>query len=339
MRRADRFLFGPIDPWAAAVFRLALAAMLLLVFRQPVTQPLPGISHLPFMPALYADVFAHPAYRAAGLMLLALFSLGWRPRPVGMILTALLAPLVAAPGLSQSRQVLLFTLMAFSFVRSDARMSVRPIDAVGPLWPVRLIQLQLSLLYGVNALAKFTPEYLRGDVLVGQSATLPNFLVDLRSGALPLGPIDVPVWSMAVAVVTVEAALAVGFWVPRLRPGAAVAGVMFHVATSFIIQIAWLGWTSVFLYLVFLLPFERRGGRFERRERRAAIRRATGAPAGAERGVGAPRAKARGVRGGEAPRIELGRDASVAGVQHFSSKLLGRQRDLDTRRLVRRMLP
>jgi putative ABC transport system ATP-binding protein len=34
-----------------------------------------------------------------------------------------------------------------------------------------------------------------------------------------------------------------------------------------------------------------------------AVRRATGAPAGAERGVGAPRAKARGVRGGEAPRI------------------------------------
>src|SRR5262245_1817696 len=33
-------------------------------------------------------------------------------------------------------------------------------------------------------------------------------------------------------------------------------------------------------------------------------RRATGAPAGAERGMGAPRAKAWGVRGGEAPRIE-----------------------------------
>jgi hypothetical protein len=32
------------------------------------------------------------------------------------------------------------------------------------------------------------------------------------------------------------------------------------------------------------------------------IRRATGAPAGAERGVGAPRAKAWGGRGGEAPR-------------------------------------
>jgi hypothetical protein len=32
-------------------------------------------------------------------------------------------------------------------------------------------------------------------------------------------------------------------------------------------------------------------------------RRATGAPAGAERGVGAPRAKAWGVRGGEAPRM------------------------------------
>ncbi len=257
MTQTERFLFAPVDRRSAAAFRVALAAFTALVFWQPVTQPWNIVSRLPVLPALYEHVFASTGYLVLRLGLLALFALGWRPRAMGLLAAVVCVPFVAGSGVSQSRQVLIFTLVAFSMLRSDGCFSIRAASSdVGPMWPIRLIQMQLSLLYGVNVIAKLTPAYLRGDVLVRLSERMPNFLVDLSSGALAVGPVGIPGWLLAVAVVVVEAVLAVGFWVPGFRVATAALGVAFHFAASFIIRIAWLGWTSMFLYLVFLLPFE-----------------------------------------------------------------------------------
>jgi hypothetical protein len=151
-------------------------------------------------------------------------------------------------------------------VRSDPRQAVgraAPPDpgGAGPIWPIRLIQLQLSITYLVNAWAKTTPGYVSGGVLMAL-AELPNFRVDLSDGFLHLGAVALPVWWCAVGTVAVEYALGVLWWIPRLRAAAAALGVGFHLSLQLVIEIGWLDWACLFLYLAFLLPFDAssRGG-------------------------------------------------------------------------------
>jgi hypothetical protein len=196
------------------------------------------------------------------LVLLLLFVTGLRPRIIGFILFALFLPLSFELGRHVSRQVLLFTLLFFSLFHSNVRLSLWTGNAdtqllsAGPIWPIRLIQLQLSVLYGVNALAKTTPDYLSGQVLMGMSKMLPNFLVNLSDGYLHLGTFAIPVTLLAIASVMAEYILAIGFWIPRLKVATAMFGVFFHIVLKFIITISMLDWTCVFLYSTFFIPFD-----------------------------------------------------------------------------------
>jgi len=262
--RLEQFLFAPVDPAYAAVFRIALAAMLAVVFWPYEGMGLVlGVYRVPALPYLYKHIFLAMPYWLLILAVLTFFGAGFSPRVLGFLLVALLLPLVFLIGRQPSRQILLFTLVFFSLLRSDARLSLRwgrqgpqPVTT-GPMWPIRLIQLQLSVVYGVNALAKTTPEYLSGQVLMGMSKMLPNFLVNLSDGYLHLGPLAIPVTILAIASVMTEYALAIGFWFPRLRVATAVFGVFFHIVTKFIIRIGMLDWTCMFLYLAFFIPFDR----------------------------------------------------------------------------------
>jgi len=258
--RLEVFLFAPADPRSAALFRMALGAALPIFFWSHGMGLYARLAGAPGLPWLYENIFLTLPYWLLALAVSAAFGLGWRPRLTGYALAALLLPLAALDEAQQSRQVLLFALLAFALVRSDAQWSARPGagGAAGPLWPIRLVQLQLSVLYGVNALAKTTPAYLSGDVLVYMSRLLPNFLLDLTDGYYRAGPLAVPVGWLAVASVLAEYALALGFWFRRLRWPAAAAGALFHLTLTSVLTIHMLGWAALFLYLAFLLPFDRR---------------------------------------------------------------------------------
>jgi hypothetical protein len=235
--RVERFLFAPVAARPAAAFRVALAVALAVVFWPPwVERPAPGV------------ILA--ALGALGILLV-LFALGVRTRLTGLVLAAMLLPLVSVPGRQKSRQVMLFVLTALSVGTPRA-------PATGPMWPIRLIQLQLTALYGVNAIAKSTPAFLGGDVLVGMAEMLPNFVVDLSDRILRLGPLAIPVALAAPLGVAVEYVLAVAFWFPRLRWPAAALGCAFHASLSRVVRIGVLDVASIFLYLAFLLPLAQR---------------------------------------------------------------------------------
>lgn len=263
--RADRFLFGEADGLSAALFRIGLALMIALVFRGGGSAVFLLASHerMPSARAIYDALFLRAPYWWVILALLAALALGWRARLVSFALVVLLVPLVFREGRVQGRLALFLALLAFSFLRSDARLSLRSLaggampEGPGPLWPIRLIQVVLTVLYGVNALAKSTPAYLHGDVILGQSLMLPNYRVDLSDGALDVGPLAIPLWAGAMATVFTEYSLALGFWFRRLRVPVALLGVGFHAALTFVIQIGYLNLVSVFLYSAFLLPFDR----------------------------------------------------------------------------------
>lgn len=261
--RLERWLFAPANPTAAACLRIAFAAFVPWCFASERMRPvLPAVARA--LEPLYPALFLAPGWWAAILAACALLGLGVRPRASGALLAVLLLPLCFLSEGVQSRHVALAALAAFCFVRSDARLA--PLargprrDDAGPIWPIRLIQIQLCLLYGVNAIAKVHPAYLSGEVLTGFSITRSNFRVELADGFLHLGALALPTWLLALATIATEAWLAVGWWLPRMRWPTAALGLGFHAVLRLVVAIHMLGVATQFLYLAFLLPFERRAG-------------------------------------------------------------------------------
>lgn len=256
-RSLDAFLFSRVDARAAAWFRIAFAAAIPFFFR----------SRGPSAPGwasgqtawIYENVFLTSEYMLLIVVLCALLAIGWHSRAVAFLLVVVLVPLDWLDVGRQSRQVILSAFLSFSFVRSDTirfpwtRDAPAEIDA-GPAWPIRLIQLQLAILYGVNAIAKSSPYYLRGDALMDMSAELANFRVDLSTGALHLGMLAIPVAVLGTAGALMEYFLATAFWVRRLRWVAAISGIVFHIVLTRIVSIFMLDYVTIFLYLAFLLP-------------------------------------------------------------------------------------
>ncbi len=256
----QRFLFEPVSARSAAVFRIALTGMLAWAFHSR-WLPAPPLSAVPGALWAYSHIILQrPYFLVIGVLLVA-FGVGMRPRVVGFILFLLLLPLASLTAGQESRQLLLTALLAFSMLRSDEQWSLHalrqdgPRESAGPIWPIRLIQIQLTLVYGVNALAKLTPAYFSGEILIGMSRMRPNFRVDLSDRFLHLASLRLPVSIAATAVVMIEAFLAVGFWLPRLVWPTAIIGVAFHLLLQRIVQIYMLDLASMFLYLAFLLSW------------------------------------------------------------------------------------
>lgn len=247
--KVQTFFFAPVNLRAVRIFSILTACLAVYVFQYwepyPATYSLSGFQ-------LWRHAANTYPYRWMLLLLTTAFVAGFRPRATGLMLVVLLYPLLFEPLRAQSRQILLFSLMCLALLAGGK--SSRQL----PIWPIRLIQLQLSLVYGVNALAKCSAAYLSGEVLVAMSMTLPNFLIDMSDGFYHCGPLLIPVALAAQASVIIESFLAVGFWFARLRWVAAVVGVVFHFQLKTIIRIGMLDWASMFLYLSFLLKFEAR---------------------------------------------------------------------------------
>ena len=256
--RLDDFLFSPVEARAAAWYRILFAAVIPVFFKSN------GLSVPSWASGnaawLYDNLFLTSEYMALIAAMCGVLAIGWHSRAVAFILIVILAPLDLLQTGLQSRQVILFALASFAFVRSDAiRFPWRsntgaPARDAGPAWPIRLIQLQLTMLYLVNAIAKSHPRYLGGDALMDMSVELPNFQVDLSGGALQLGALALPIAVAATASALMEYFLAAAFWIRRLRWVAAISGIVFHFVLTRIVKIHMLDYAAIFLYLAFLLP-------------------------------------------------------------------------------------
>ncbi|MCZ6672299.1 MAG: hypothetical protein O7C75_05095, partial [Verrucomicrobia bacterium] len=148
----DRFLFQSLDARSVAWFRIAFAIVLPWFFWSRGHQPTPAVPET--LHWLYEHFFVSPGHYLMVVCLCGLLAIGWRPRICGFMLFFLLLPLDFVTSGPISRQVLLFALLAFAFIPSGAvkipwisNNRGRFVDA-GPCWPVRLIQLQLTFLYG-----------------------------------------------------------------------------------------------------------------------------------------------------------------------------------------------
>jgi hypothetical protein len=256
----DDFLFAPVNAQAAAWFRIAFAAAIPFLFESdalgvPIWAPPPAAW-------VYEHVLLQRGYTIFIALVCAVLASGWRARAVASLLFVLLLPLAGLEIGQLSRQVMLTALLCFSFIRSGTvrfpwRRTSGGESSAGPAWPIRLIQLQLTVLYGVNALAKSTPQYLSGEALMDLSAELSNFRVDLSDGVMELAVLAIPLSVAAPASALAEYFLAAAFWVPRLKWVAALAGLAFHALIARVLTIFMLDYATIFLYLAFLLPLFR----------------------------------------------------------------------------------
>ena len=249
-------LFLPSNPKSIVVFRFCLALMLAYMFAprglSPI-YPLTEFSH-------FNQYFFSDSYYILIYVLIALFALGVQSQILSVLLFLVLLPHDFLSNGRASKQVILCVLLCFAFIKTlpvwKMNQVTFQISHLSPIWPVRLIQIQLSLLYGVNALAKTSYSYLSGNELIEMSKNYGNFHIDLSDGFLHILDISIPAYLLAISSVFIEYFLALGFWFKKTKWIAICLGLIFHFTLTFILTIFMLDYVSVFLYLAFIIPFK-----------------------------------------------------------------------------------
>jgi uncharacterized membrane protein YphA (DoxX/SURF4 family) len=178
---------------------------------------------------------------AAAVVFVAFVSLGNRNPFIGnsgdallrvLSLYVLLAPVGAAFGLDALRR-------GQSLLEFPER----------PAWPLRLFQIQLSLIYVGTVWAK-----LRGSNWPDGDAVAYAFrLEDLARFAVPdVGASTFLTHVLTWGVLALEAALGVLVWNRRLRPWVLLAGVCLHLGIEYRLRVGFFSWAMLTTYLAFV---------------------------------------------------------------------------------------
>jgi predicted DCC family thiol-disulfide oxidoreductase YuxK len=244
---------APARPLAVARIGVAVAALLELPNSAGTLLRLaePSVIHAPHLGWL-PRVSEPMAWAAICLWLVSAvpFMLGWRTRLAGTALTATLASVVLLDQQLYSNHLYLMVLACGLLTLADSGAAIS-LDARRrgsrdwvPGWPVWLLCLQVTFVYGFAALAKLNPDFLSGSVVASY----------LRRD----GPLAVPdAWRslepmlvLSILAVLTEAFLAARLWSRRWLPAAVVAGLGLHVFIT-----GWLTPTvSLLVFSVLILP-------------------------------------------------------------------------------------
>ena len=136
------------------------------------------------------------------------------------------------------------------------RDSVAPRFPAAPIWLLRLVQIQLTLIYPLSLIDKF-----RGDTWLDGTATIWALnLIEFERFPLP------PVLreSLLVGNILTYGVLATEFvlpfllWTRRTRLVAVSLGVGLHLVLNYALRLGFFGWIMVVAYLAFLTPSEAR---------------------------------------------------------------------------------
>ncbi|HYN99545.1 MAG TPA: HTTM domain-containing protein [Actinomycetota bacterium] len=214
-------------PRGVARVGVGLAALLtaievnagLRALHKPDLLRLPRIGALPDVPASGIGFFLGVWVVAA-----IAFSAGWHTRAAGAVLLPLQVYVLLLDEQLYSNHFYLLTLLTLllTLAQSGAVLSLDarrrgPAPSI-PAWPVALLRVQVSVVYGFAVAAKLNMYFLSGVVL--------------RIQMKVPGIENLPPWVfmlLALASLATEAFLAVAFWNKRLRPLAFVVGLGFHL--------------------------------------------------------------------------------------------------------------
>lgn len=222
---------SPARPLAVARIVVGAAALLKLVALATYASRLfsPGMLRVPYGWAPVLPAVVVWALVALCLAAAAAFLLGWRTRWAGAFLTFSIGALLLVDQQLYSNHLYLLglTVLLLTLADSGATLSLDARDdrprAQVPRWPVTLLKIQVTIVYGFAAVAKLNVEYLSGAALNSSLA---------RQGVLAfpelLRTVEV-LAPLAVITVMIEMVLALALWSARLRPAAFVLGMLLHL--------------------------------------------------------------------------------------------------------------
>lgn len=231
-RRLLRSLNRRTDPERLAVARIAIGVCSFAVAWEswrvlarvltPTTLQLPSLVPLPRVPAEALLVLASTWFVAASALLL-----GFATRYAGALITVLAAYVLLLDQQTYSNHLYLFVLIVGLLTVADSGAALlldsrRRARARVLAWPVLLLKVQVSLVYGFSAVAKLTPQFLTGDALA-QTLKTEGWLIipgDWRTSRVTS--------ALAAIAILVELFVAIGLWIPRTRSLAVVCGLLLH---------------------------------------------------------------------------------------------------------------
>jgi hypothetical protein len=185
-------------------------------------------------------------------------TIGWRTRVVSVVVAVLLLVVQRRdPWIINSGDLLLRELAFFVMLMPagetwslDARR--RGVERLRAPWALRLVQLQISALYLFSVWAK-----VRGtDWNSGTAVGIALQLEDLQRFAVPAAVSTSLLVSalLTYSSLAVEASLAFGLWLPRLRYWVMAAGVGLHLGIEASLLIGWFSLAVISSYLAFVPP-------------------------------------------------------------------------------------
>lgn len=186
------------------------------VVRFPYAEWLPE----PTMPLVTAIALV---WIAAGV----LFMLGWRVSATGPLLLLAIVASLAVDQQMYDNHVYLMAWLVFLLTLADAGAGVSISHSDRPVirWPVLLLMVQTSVVYGFSGLTKLNEYFLSGATL---AAVLRDGIVPFPGALRSPGFLSV----LAPTVVFVELFIAVMIWRRRFRPFAFIFGLGLHVAIT-----------------------------------------------------------------------------------------------------------
>ncbi len=235
---------------------------------------------------------------AAGALIL-----GWHTRAAAVVVFLLLLAIQRRdPWVLNSGDVLLRELAFFVMLMPagetwslDARR--RGVERQRAPWALRLLQLQVSALYFFSVWAKVRGVSWNDGTAVGIALQLE----DLQRFTVPAALATSILFStiLTYSSLLIEAALAIGLWLPRLRYPAMAAGVGLHLGIEATLLIGWFSLAVISSYLAFVQPEHLRAavGRLHEVRAQRLARRMTGTRAAAAPGARRPAHPHRGRRG------------------------------------------
>jgi len=155
------------------------------------------------------------------------FSLGWRVAIAGPILLGSIVVAISLDQQAYSNHLYLMAWLVLLMTLADAgaRLAITKRDRPVVRWPVLLIMLQASLVYGFSALTKLNDSWFSGEALAGV----------LVGGVVPIPEaLRTPTVLSVVAaiVIVVELFIAIMIWHYRFRPAAFMFGLGLHVSIT-----------------------------------------------------------------------------------------------------------
>jgi hypothetical protein len=189
-----------------------------------------------------------------GLSAIAL-ALGWRTRVMSVVVAVLLLVVQRRDVYMLNSGDLLLRELAFYVALMPAgecwsldarRREPRPRAP----WGLRLLQVQVSLLYLFSVVAKLHGNSWQDGSAVGKAMQL----TDLQRLVVP-GALSTSVTLSALltyGTLVVEAALVVGLWLPRARWFVMAAGVAIHLGIEATLLVGWFSLTVISCYLAFV---------------------------------------------------------------------------------------